>query len=174
MFASRIRAAALSIAAGLSLSACAYGDPYSGVSIGFGTGYSTGYGYGYGYDDYYDPWYDDYYYRPVGWGRRYSPAYGWNDGFYYPGAGYYVYDRYRRPFRWNDHQRRYWEGRRSALRPQLRQHFRQENRQFRQHHRDERRALRQGQMTREQFRQHRREEERAFREHRRSHRRGDN
>ena len=29
-----------------------------------------------------------------------SPYYGWNDGFYYPGTGYYVYDRDRRPHRW--------------------------------------------------------------------------
>ncbi|MCP6640489.1 hypothetical protein NL504_28630, partial [Klebsiella pneumoniae] len=30
--------------------------------------------------------------------------------------GYYVYDRYRRPFRWNDRQRYYWQQRRGQWR----------------------------------------------------------
>jgi hypothetical protein len=178
MILSRIRAGALTVAAGLSLSACAYGDGYSGVSVGLGTG-----GYGY-YDDYYDPYYGGGYYGSrygsrygrYGYGYSpygsYSPFGGWYSGFYYPGTGFYVYDSQRRAHRWNDHQRRYWEGRRSNVSPELRQHFRQENQQFRQHYRDERQAVRRGEMTREQFRQHRREENRAFREHRRSHRHG--
>ena len=44
-------------------------------------------------------------------GYGYGSPYGWYDGFYYPGSGYYVYDRYRRPIRWNDTQRRYWQWR---------------------------------------------------------------
>ena len=41
---------------------------------------------------------------------------GWYGDYYYPGSGYFVYDRYHRPLRWNDDQRRYWEARRYALR----------------------------------------------------------
>ena len=36
------------------------------------------------------------------------PYWGWNDGFYYPGTGYYVYDRYRNRQVWTDAQKRYW------------------------------------------------------------------
>lgn len=75
-------------AASLGLSACAYdGYGYGGVSAGYGSG-----GY-YGYDDYYG--------RP----------YGWYDGYYYPGNGYYVYDRAGHRQRWSDNHRRYWQGR---------------------------------------------------------------
>lgn len=123
MFGSRIRAAGVALVAGLSLGACTYGNGYgySGLSIGFGTG-------GY-YDDYYDP-----YYGGDPYGRSYSPYYGWYDGFYYPGTGYYVYDRYRRPHRWNDYQRGYWENRRHAYRGYMRGRphgFRQNWRDFR-------------------------------------------
>ena len=68
---------------------CTDGYGYSGVSVGYGNGYAPGYGasaYG-------------------------SPYWGWYDGYYYPGTGYYVYDRDRRPHRWNDGQRRYWSER---------------------------------------------------------------
>lgn len=93
---SRIRfvAAGLALAAGLSLSACAtddYGDDY-------------GYGYGsvsVGYSDW-DPYYG---------GFRADPYWGWYGNYYYPGTGYYVYDRYNRRHRWNDAQRGYWQGR---------------------------------------------------------------
>ena len=83
----------------LALGGCAYDDygygggygyPYSGVSVG------VGYGGGYGY-----------YGGGYGYGGMYSP-FGWYDDFYYPGTGFYVYDSYRRPHRWNDYQRRYW------------------------------------------------------------------
>ena len=50
---------------------------------------STGYGGGYGMASagyYGDSYYDDGYY-------------GWDDNFYYPGTGYYVYDRQRRAHR---------------------------------------------------------------------------
>lgn len=91
-FAGHFKTIGLVALAGVSLSACAYDDyGYGGVSVGYGGG-------GY-YDDYY-PGYGGY------------PGYGWYDGFYYPGNGYYVYDRGGRRHRWNDGQRRYWEGRR--------------------------------------------------------------
>jgi hypothetical protein len=116
----RISFIAATAVAGLSLGGCAYGGLYdgygSGVSLGVGYGnygygnygypYSYGYGYpssygypyGYGYSRWSDPFYG-------GYG---SPYWGWNDGFYYPGTGIYVYDRFRRPFVWTDRQRAYW------------------------------------------------------------------
>lgn len=86
----------LAIASSLMLAGC-YDDGYgySGVSVGYGSG-----GY-YGYDDYA--------YGAPGY-------YGWYDNFYYPGSGYYIYDRGGKRHRWNDRQRRYWEGRREAWR----------------------------------------------------------
>ena len=52
-------------------------------------------------------------YSRVGVGVGYaSPYYGWYDGFYYPGTGYYVYDRQGSRHRWRDSDRRHWEGRR--------------------------------------------------------------
>ncbi|HEX8240291.1 MAG TPA: hypothetical protein VF574_11180 [Allosphingosinicella sp.] len=96
----RLRAAALLLATGIGLSACTayddYGYGYGGVSVGYGS--------------YCDPYWDDCYY---GRGGGYAPWYGWYGDYYYPGYGIYVYDRYRRPHRWNDDHRRYWEGRRS-------------------------------------------------------------
>lgn len=101
MFAYPLRTAGLAIAAAVGLSACTtpYGYGYNGVSVGIGSGY---------YDPYYSYGYDIPVYR---YGAGY-PYYGWYDGFYYPGTGYYVYDRYRRPHRWSDRHRRYWEQRR--------------------------------------------------------------
>ena len=104
MFAYRLRAAAIALTAAVGLTGCAsygYGGGYgyNGVSVGISSGYYDPY-YGYGYD------------IPV---YRYGggyPYYGWYDGFYYPGTGYYVYDRYRRPHRWSDRHRRYWTTRR--------------------------------------------------------------
>jgi hypothetical protein len=108
-----LRLAAIALAGGLTLGGCAYGyDPYGG---GYG-GVSVGYGYNdYGY---YNPYYYGGYGRPYGYGGYYggSPYYGWYDGFYYPGTGYYVYDRYRRAHRWTDAQRDYWEWRRKGSR----------------------------------------------------------
>ncbi|MBB4098451.1 hypothetical protein [Sphingomonas kyeonggiensis] len=49
----------------------------------------------------------------AGWG---DPYWGWYGDYYYPGTGYYVYDRYRARHRWNDVQRGYWEGRRGTWR----------------------------------------------------------
>lgn len=102
MFASHLRAAAVVVAA-VGLSGCAYNGLYSGISVGYGNaGYYDpyyGYGYGAGYPGY-------------GYGLSYAPYWGWYDNFYYPGTGFYVYDIYRRPHRWTDAQRRYWEIRR--------------------------------------------------------------
>ncbi|WP_298668278.1 hypothetical protein [uncultured Sphingomonas sp.] len=83
----RILLLALIGAAGIAVSACADDYGYGGMSVGYGVpGYYDGYGYGDGY-------------------------WGWYGDYYYPGTGVYVYDRYRRPYRWNDDQRRYWQGR---------------------------------------------------------------
>ena len=88
----RFAATGLVVMAGLGLGACAYDDyGYGGVNVGYGGGY---------YDDYGPGYYGDY------------PGYGWYNDYYYPGNGYYVYDRGGRRYRWNDSQRRYWEGRR--------------------------------------------------------------
>lgn len=92
----RLPAAGLLLALGLGTAACTEdGYGYSGVSVGYSSGgyYDDGY-YGRGYDPYY---------------RAGSRSYfGWYGDYYYPGTGYYVYDRYRRPHRWNDGQQRYW------------------------------------------------------------------
>jgi len=42
------------------------------------------------------------------------PYYGWYDGYYYPGTGYYVYDRQGSRHRWRDTDRRYWQGNRGG------------------------------------------------------------
>ena len=115
MFAYPLRTAALAIGALVGLSACTTGYGYNGVSVGvgnagyydpyyggygYGGGYpASGYGYGAGYPGY-------------GYGYGSSPYFGWYDGLYYPGTGYYVYDGNRNRYRWSDRHRRYWEGRR--------------------------------------------------------------
>jgi hypothetical protein len=43
-----------------------------------------------------------------------SPYCGWNDCYYYPGTGYYDYDRYRNSHRMTDAQRKYWDWRRKG------------------------------------------------------------
>lgn len=98
--------AIMGLAGALALGGCAYDDGfgYGGVSVG--TGYYGGGGY-----------YGDGYYGQTGY---YQPGLysGWYDNYYYPGNGYYVYDRGGRRQRWNDGQRRYWEGRRVERRNQ--------------------------------------------------------
>jgi uncharacterized membrane protein len=82
-----IGAALLAATAALTLSGC-MGDDYGyggGVSLGYSSGYYGG-----------------------------DPYWGWYDDYYYPGAGYYIYDRGGRRYSWNDSQRRYWEGRRGS------------------------------------------------------------
>ncbi|MEJ5977212.1 peptidase [Novosphingobium sp. PS1R-30] len=82
--------AALLAASAFGLSGCVTDDyGYGGVSLGYGTGYGGGGYYG-------------------------DPYWGWYDDFYYPGAGYYIYDRGGTRHRWNDRQRAYWEGRRGS------------------------------------------------------------
>jgi len=96
----RIKTALVVLAASAGLSACASYGPYggSGVSLGVGYGspYYSGYGYGspYGYSPYYN------------YGRY--PYFGWYDGFYYPGAGYWVYDPWGRQFPITTRQSHYW------------------------------------------------------------------
>jgi hypothetical protein len=121
----RIPFISLITASAIALGGCAYGgvglgygDPYS--SYGYGGGYGSYGGYGSGYGNYggygYNSGYGGYG-NPYGYGAGYgygsgfgygSPYFGWYDGFYYPGTGYYVYDTYRRPRAWSDAQRRYW------------------------------------------------------------------
>ena len=51
----------------------------------------------------------------VGYSAGYGdPYWGWYDDYYYPGTGYYVYDQYRRPYRWTSTQQRYWTDRQRA------------------------------------------------------------
>ena len=128
MRAPRLRTAAVLLAASVSLGGCAtYGQMGGvGVSVGYGNPYhGSRYGYSpYGYSPYgYSPYgysrygYSPYGYSPYGYSRYgYSPYWGWNDGFYYPGTGFYVYDRYRRPYRMTDRQRRYWSDRQRTVR----------------------------------------------------------
>lgn len=85
---------ALLIAATAALGACTAYDGYGGTRVS--VGYSSGGYYPYGYSRY--------------------PYYGWYDGFYYPGTGYYIYDDYGRRYRWSDRHRHYWEGRRGHYR----------------------------------------------------------
>ena len=93
----RLARLSLVLASAAGLSACAY-DGY-----GYGGGYAS---VGYGGGGYCDPYWDDCY------GYYGDPWYGWYDNYYYPGWGIFVYDSYRRPHRWNDHHRRFWESRR--------------------------------------------------------------
>lgn len=86
-------------ALGFASSACTDGYGYSGVGLGYGSGY------------YADPYYSDPYYGGAPYGVGLGSTFGWYGDFYYPGTGVYVYDRYRRPRRWNNAQRRYWQGR---------------------------------------------------------------
>jgi hypothetical protein len=110
-----LKTTALALVAGVSLAGCAAYGPYGG--IGAGVGYNNGY---------YDPYYGGGYYGAgygapygYGYGSPYGygygmPYYGWNDGYYYPGTGYYVYDRNRTPHSLTDAQRRFWQQRRAA------------------------------------------------------------
>jgi hypothetical protein len=97
----RIPYISLLAAGALSLGGCAgyygYGGDYYG---GYGyAGPSVGLGYSSGYGPYYG-----------GYGYGY-PYFGWYDNFYYPGAGVYVYDNYRRPHVMTTTQRAYWNER---------------------------------------------------------------
>jgi predicted dehydrogenase len=137
----------------MTTAGCTDGYGYSGVSLGYGGGgyydtpYAGGYGGGYGYAPSYYGWYGDY---------------------YYPGTGGYVYDRYRRAHRWNDGQRRYWEGRRGNAQVRdnwqdFRRDVRQDRRDLRGDLRDNRQAYRDGRITRDQFRDGRQDARRDYR-----------
>jgi hypothetical protein len=86
---------AASLAGLMTLGGCATdGYGYGGVDVGY-----PGYAYN---DGYYDG-----YYGPAGY---YGGGYGgWYNDFYYPGGGYYVYDRRGARHRWTDQQRSYWQ-----------------------------------------------------------------
>lgn len=91
----------VSLLSALTLGGCAYDDGYGYGGMSAGAGYYAG--------DYYGP---------AGYG---GPGYGgygggWYNDFYYPGTGYYVFDRGGRRHRWNDGQRSYWEARRQQYR----------------------------------------------------------
>jgi hypothetical protein len=171
----RIAIAACGIAAAVGLTGCVddygYGRSSYGVYGGYGAGYGDGYGYGPGYYD---------------GGYGYAGSFGWYGDYYYPGTGVYVYDRYRRPHRWNSAQQRYWLGRRNyaygGVRPQDRREIRQnwgafrQDRQgdrqaFRQQRQGERQALQSGVINRDQFRTQRREARQSFRQEQRGDRR---
>lgn len=146
-----VRNLALAAIASVSLAACTDGYGYSGVSMGYGAG-----GYG-GYGGYGDGFYDSGFY-----GGGFGPSYfGWYGDYYYPGTGYFVYDQYRRPHRWNTAQRNYWQGRArnwQGDRRDIRQNWGGYDRRpdagaYRQ---DRRQDYRQGPGTREQFRTDRR------------------
>jgi hypothetical protein len=144
----RTRLAILMAAAGVALGGCGYnglglgvgyGSPYgaynpyyggygyggSGIRIGYGLGYG-----GYGYNPYYDPFfsYGSRYgygcgYSPFGYSRYASPyGGGWYNGWYYPGSGYYVYDRERKRRKMTDAEQAQWRQRvASALADRIRE-----------------------------------------------------
>lgn len=85
MFNPRFKSALVALAASAALGACTSYGPYGGTSVGVGVGYGSPYGYGYGYGSPYGYGYGSPYYAGY-------PYYGWYDGFYYPGAGYWMYD----------------------------------------------------------------------------------
>lgn len=151
--------ALVALAAAAGLAGCTYGGYDSGFSIGYGTGY-----------------YDDGYYGYSG-----APAYyGWYDDYYYPGAGYYVYDRGGQRYRWNDRQRHYWQSRaeRREDRREVRENWagyrqeqRRDDRQFRAERRENRQDLRSGAITRPEFRAEQRADRREYRRESRDNRR---
>ncbi len=84
MISPRFRGALVALAASAGLAACTSYGPYGGSSVGVGVSYGSPYG-GYGYGSPYGYGYGSPYYASY-------PYYGWYDGFYYPGAGYWIYD----------------------------------------------------------------------------------
>lgn len=140
----------------LATTACTDGYGYSGVNVGYGT---AGY-------------YGDPYYGGGGVGYAGVPSYyGWYGDYYYPGTGVVVYDRYRRPHRWNGDQQRYWQGRRGGWgNREVRANWqdfgrdvRRERRDYRGDVRAQREAYRSGAITRDQFRDGRRDAAREYR-----------
>jgi len=87
---------------------------------------------------------DGYGYSRVNYGNSaYARSYyGWYNNYYYPGTGYYVYDRRGSRHRWNDGQRRYWEARRDRQARENWSGYRREWRDDRRDRRDDRRERR--------------------------------
>ena len=97
----RIRGALIALAASAGLAACTNMGPFGGVGVGIGSspygyGYNSPYGYGYGSPYGYNSYYGGY------------PYFGWYDGFYYPGSGYWVYDPDGNPSPITEPQKSYW------------------------------------------------------------------
>lgn len=103
MLTNPIRATLVVLAASVGLAGCTGLGPYGGIGVGVSSGYG-----GYGYD----PYYAGYGY---GSGYGYNP-YGWYNGYYYPGAGYWVYDRDRNRRQMTPAERAYWLERLSKYR----------------------------------------------------------
>ncbi|RZM31820.1 MAG: hypothetical protein EOP67_30990 [Sphingomonas sp.] len=153
MFFKRLGLVSLAIGVGLGVAGCTDGYGYGGGGIGYASDPYYGGGYGNGYYDGYGGGYGAGY-AGVGLGSYY----GWYGDYYYPGTGGYVYDRNRRPHRWNGAQQRYWQGRRGNYRGagnwgnfargnspaarDYRQDRRGANRDFRQGRREDRNQLR--------------------------------
>lgn len=91
MLSRKILVVGLGLTAAIGLSAC--------VDDGYGYGYGGGVGY---VSDGWDPYYG---------GFSADPYWGWYGDSYYPGTGYYVYDRNHARHRWNGAQQNYWHGR---------------------------------------------------------------
>jgi hypothetical protein len=106
----RIKTALVVLAASAGLSACtSFGSPYGGSGIGVSIGSGSPYGYGYGYGSPYGYGYGGPYgYTSPYFGYGSHPYFGWYDGFYYPGAGYWVYDPWGRQFPITTRQSNYW------------------------------------------------------------------
>ncbi len=103
----------------------------------------------------------------VGHRSHYSSYYGWYDDYYYPGVGYYIYDRKGHRHRWSDRHRRYWEGRRHSKRAHANwSGYRYHRRDLR----DQRREAR-ARHERREWRAERREDRREWRRDRREDRR---
>ena len=77
----------------------------------------------------------------LAYGNAYPSYYGWYDNYYYPGTGYYIYDRSGSRYRWNDRYRTYWEARRPSGR--YRDNWSGYRREWRRERRDDRRDRRQ-------------------------------
>lgn len=98
-------------AGAMSLGACAYDGAYYGGSFGLDyadAAYDPGACWNYGWNGW------------SVWNGPYLPYCGWNDGFFYPGAGIYVYDRDHHRHRWDHNQQAYWTQRVTQYRSQPR------------------------------------------------------
>lgn len=90
-----------------SLSACVYGG-----AGGYQSGYQAG------FDEYCDPYnqYDAYYGCDVEYGfANIGYGGGWHQNFFYPGFGFFIFDRGGQRFRMNDFHRGYWGAQRQSF-----------------------------------------------------------